>query len=794
MLNRVILFLLANCIVAGYGSASEPLKTGYSIVPPLSFHANGKLTGFTIDVVNEAARREGVPLGWVFGGPSLKIESSLANGTLDIAPAGMITPDRQRSFYVSEPWWFTELSLMTREGVQGGPGKSIGLGSPIYRALADKVFPGVRQVAYQDALEAESAVCRGEVDSALLMHMDVHKLFLYQPREADACRSAGVQISETRASVELAIIARRDMAGWARRLRRRIDEMALDGTLARLAAQYPDLPSSGVLKLANDLRVRYTRQHMREVLLSAAILMVLAGLFVHRLLREVRAERRVQARLARAHRIAALGDWEIDLLSGKVDFSDEARDLFCGAGSGARTGWDAFLACAVPEDVERLRAALDRAAAGNVVELDYAVNAGARGERHIRQRAEPVRTGESIVGLVGTIQDITEYKELETQFRQAQRLESMGRLAGGVAHDFNNLLTVINGYTEILVAQLGHNEPLHEAAREIQRAGERAAALTRQLLMFSRRQKVKPADIDLNAVVADSEKMLARLVGDDVTITTTFFPDDARIHADPGAISQILTNFVVNARDAMPEGGQIRIETRGVILDDAEARPKGIAGGPYVLLTVSDTGSGMDAATVSRIFEPFFTTKARGRGTGLGLSTVYGIVRQSNGAIDVESEPGQGTTFRVYLPLAAGAAESKPSDAPSVTFGSETILLVEDEPALRRLITATLQSAGYHTVEAGNAEEALRVLSRGLQPDLVVTDVSMPGMSGVELARQVRADYPVIRVLLISGDIKAFESAQRSGFPILQKPFTPNIFAAEVRLVLDRATHRSAWQ
>jgi signal transduction histidine kinase len=771
----------------GSSSVSPPVKTGYTIVPPLSFHINGKLAGFTVDAFNEASRREGMTLAWIPAGPSLKIETSLTAGSLDIVPAGMVTPERQQKFYVSAPWWFAELSLMTKEGAQGGPGKSIGLGSPIYRAVADKAFPGVPQVPFGDALQAASALCQGEVDSALLTHMDVHRLFLYHPREADSCRVAGVHVIETRAVVELAVVARRDMEAAAQRLRRRIDEMALDGTLARLAARYPDIPSSGVVKLANDLRVRYAGQHLREVVIFSAILVLVAAFFVHRLLREVRAQRRAQARLTRAHRIASLGDWEFDLATGRVDFSDAARELFCFTASAPRTGFDAFLHCAASEDVDRVRAALDRAAAGNVVELDYAVNAGARGRHHIRQRAEPVCSHDRVVALVGTIQDITDYKELEAQFRQAQRLESIGRLAGGIAHDFNNLLTVINGYTAILLKQLSEYEPSHEAAREIQKAGNRAAALTRQLLTFSRRQEFEPADIDLNNIVLDSEKMLGRLVGDDVSITTVLVPEAAPVHADSGAISQMLTNFVVNARDAMPDGGRIRIETQNVILDADTANHMGLAAGPHVLLTISDTGCGMDSATVSRIFEPFFTTKAKGRGTGLGLSTVYGIVRQCNGTLEVQSEVGQGTTFRVYFPRAADTVvESNPSERQSASLrGSERILIVEDEPALRRLIAATLRSSGYETVEAANAGEALQALSQEVQPDLVVTDVSMPGMSGIDLARRIIADHPGFRVLLISGYVDSSENVLHSGFPMLGKPFTPSSLTAHVRALLD---------
>jgi ABC-type amino acid transport substrate-binding protein len=359
--------LLAGCMALSTLCASPPpVKAGYSVVPPLSFHIQGKPAGFTIDVINEAARREGLSLDWKFAGTSLNIEQSLANGTLDIVPAGMVTAGRRRLFYVSTPWWFTELSLMTREEVANAPGRSIGLGSPIYSDLADQAFPGVPKVPFADVLQAEAALCEGEVDSVLLMHMDVHKLFLYHPREAAACRQQGVRIAETRANAELAVLARREMEGAATRLRRRIDDMAIDGTLARLAARYPDIPASGVVKLANDLRVRYARRHLWQAIIFVGIVVLLSTFFVSRLLRQVRSQRRAQERLARAHRIAFLGDWQYDLATGRLDVSEGAK-AFCPTAAGTSPTLDVFLTCAAAEDAERVRAALDRAAAGHAV-------------------------------------------------------------------------------------------------------------------------------------------------------------------------------------------------------------------------------------------------------------------------------------------------------------------------------------------------------------------------------------------------------------------------------------------
>jgi hypothetical protein len=389
--------------------------------------------------------------------------------------------------------------------------------------------------------------------------------------------------------------------------------------------------------------------------------------------------------------------------------------------------------------------------------------------------------------------DVTEKRRLEAQLLQSQKMESVGRLAGGVAHDFNNLLGVITGYGDLLQRDIGPGHPAFARVDEIRKAADRAAALTRQLLAFSRKQVLEPKVLDLNAVVSDIEKMLRRLIGEDVQLITVFGEDLGRVKADPGQMAQVIVNMAVNARDAMPEGGKLIIETGNVNLDETYARSRPDArAGPHVMLGISDTGHGMSADTLSHMFEPFFTTKEQGKGTGLGLATVYGIVRQSGGHVMVYSEPGRGTTFKVYLPR-FGEEEEDALAAPVAIEpsppGTETILLVEDEASLRVMIREILESAGYKVLEGPTPEEALAAASAhaGII-HLVLTDVVLPRMSGRQLAEALRSSRPEARVLFISGytdDAISHHGILEPGVHFLQKPFTTDALVRKVREVLD---------
>ncbi len=385
-----------------------------------------------------------------------------------------------------------------------------------------------------------------------------------------------------------------------------------------------------------------------------------------------------------------------------------------------------------------------------------------------------------------------EHRQLETQFLQSQKMEAVGQLAGGIAHDFNNLLTIITGYSQLILDRLSSGDGLREKVEEIKKAADRAASLTRQLLAFSRRQVLQPQVVDLSHVVANLDKMLRRLIGEDIDLVALCPPGVGRVKVDPGQIEQVILNLAVNARDAMPQGGKLTIETANVELDESYAgNHVAVKTGPYVMLAVSDTGHGMDRETQARIFEPFFTTKEQGKGTGLGLSTVYGIVKQSGGNVWVYSEPGKGATFKIYLPRVVEAPQPKFEVKPPEAGlrGTETILLVEDEAAVRLLVRGTLEQNGYDVLDAGSGAEALVMANERKQPiHLLVTDVVMPGMSGREAAQQVTLAHPETRVLYMSGytdDAVVRHGVLESSAAFVQKPFTPDSLLRKIREVLD---------
>jgi signal transduction histidine kinase len=387
--------------------------------------------------------------------------------------------------------------------------------------------------------------------------------------------------------------------------------------------------------------------------------------------------------------------------------------------------------------------------------------------------------------------DMTERRALEDQYRQAQKMEAVGRLAGGVAHDFNNLLTVILSYTDILIAGVSTKDPRAEDLGEIRKATFAAASLTRQLLAFSRQQVIEPRLVNLNDVVASSEKMLRRLIGEDIDVQSTLSAAPLTVMIDPGQLEQVMMNLAVNARDAMPIGGKLTVETANVVLDAGYARDHWpVIPGNFAMLAMSDIGIGMDELTRSRMFEPFFTTKGLGHGTGLGLATVYGIVKQSNGFIWVYSEPGKGTSFKIYFPLLDQAPEpfTTKLEAEAARSGTETILLAEDATAVRVAARQILERFGYTVIEAANGTDALSTAQTGTAIDLLLTDVVMPEMSGRELVDRFAKLRPKTKVLFMSGytdDAIVRHGVLRPGTAYLEKPFSPDALARKVREVLD---------
>ncbi|HLV87830.1 MAG TPA: PAS domain S-box protein [Candidatus Sulfotelmatobacter sp.] len=447
-----------------------------------------------------------------------------------------------------------------------------------------------------------------------------------------------------------------------------------------------------------------------------------------------------------------------------------------------------------PEDKDKVVKAASEARRTRLgTSLEYRMRHKDGSWRTLESKASTILTAGQVEKLVIVNRDVTERKQLEEQFRQAQKMEAVGRLSGGIAHDFNNLLGVIIGYGEVVQEGTPCESPLRSCVDEMLKAGHRAATLTRQLLAFSRQQVLDPRILDLNAVVRDMEKMLKRLIGEDVQLRTELDSALVRIKADQGQLEQVIMNLAVNARDAMPTGGELRITTSNFHMDESFVRryPYPVLVGDYLLLEVADNGVGMDAATRARVFEPFFTTKEKGKGTGLGLSTVYGVVKQSGGYIDVLSEPGCGTTFKIYLPKAEEGIKTPKgtADLPPALHGTETILLVEDELSLRRLSRHLLELCGYRVLEADSGVDALQKSSDEKQQiHLLLTDVVMPGMSGRVLADELVKHRPGLRVLYMSGytgQTVGEHGVLAEGSFFLPKPFTREALARKVREALS---------
>jgi PAS domain S-box-containing protein len=501
----------------------------------------------------------------------------------------------------------------------------------------------------------------------------------------------------------------------------------------------------------------------------------------------VRAEetlRRSEAVLRRAEAMAHVAGWTFDPADGMHVSSEEGARIYeCPPGPKA----SAELAGRIhPADRPAVEAAMRGAVAGAPFEIEYRLQIADR-VKWVHVRGEPEYDADGRVArVIGVTQDVTDRKRLEEQFRQAQKMEAFGQLAGGVAHDFNNLLTVINGFTDLLLAAVPADDPNRAMLDAVRDAGDRAAALTGQLLTFSRRAVIEAKVLDPNAVVADAGKLLRRLIGEDVTLVTVLDPVVSRVYADPGQLGQVLLNLAVNARDAMPHGGRLSIETRNVEVADP---PPGGRPGRYVRVAVADTGVGMTDEVKARLFEPFFTTKGPGKGTGLGLATTYGIVQQSGGHIEVQSAPGAGTTFRVFLPAVDGPLSGAGAAHGPAPGGSERVLLVEDQEDVRRFALLALKAAGYEVLAAADGPAALALLDAHPALDILVTDVVMPRMSGRELAEAVRARHPKVKVLFVSGytdDAVVRHGVSESDAAFLQKPYSAHALGRKVRETLDR--------
>ncbi|MDB6065675.1 MAG: Blue-light-activated protein [Pedosphaera sp.] len=509
--------------------------------------------------------------------------------------------------------------------------------------------------------------------------------------------------------------------------------------------------------------------------------------------------RKSQAQLAQAQQIARLGSWEWDLVDNKVTWSQETQRLYGHKPDGIGSPMENCLERVHPDDLPRVNQTMAEALrTRQPFVCDHRVVLPDGRERVMQGRGEILTNSEGKpIKMFGIVQDITEAKHAEEalhrseeQLRQSQKMEAVGRLAGGVAHDFNNLLMVISGYCSLSLQKIVETDPLQKNILEIQKASERATSLTSQLLAFSRKQVLQPRVLGLNEVVGGMEKMLQRLIGEDVALHTVFDPALGLVKADRGQIEQVIMNLSVNARDAMPRGGKLTINTSNVTIDHkTKCGNRTLEAGEYVMLAISDNGMGMTEEIKAHLFEPFFTTKGLGKGTGLGLATCHGIISQSGGEIGVYSELNSGTTFKIYLPRTDELPEPAPMmDSEQLPNGTESILIVEDDPAVRKLAVIMLRQRGYEVQEANNAFEALELIRRSRRFALVITDVIMPQMSGKELYDQIKSQLPQTRVLLMSGytdDALAHHGVLDEGLSFLEKPFSPSRLARKVREILD---------
>ena len=514
---------------------------------------------------------------------------------------------------------------------------------------------------------------------------------------------------------------------------------------------------------------------------------------VSQLLEARAALRGSEERLRLALQATGLGPWDWDLTTNAVEFWPEWKRQIGYEPDEIPNRYEEWETRLHPDDRDRVLAALHAYLDGRAAEyaLEFRLRHKNGTYRLIYTRGVVLRDASGRqTHMIGCHLDITERRQLADRYRQSQKMQAIGQLAGGIAHDFNNLIVVISGYAELIAQEL---DPSHRSQRDldqIRAAAGSAANLTRQLLAFSRRQILQPQVLDPNQVLRRMQRLLDRTIGEDITLVMNLSAA-GRVTADPGQIEQVILNLAVNARDAMPNGGKLIIETADAELDAGfTERSHGARVGKHVLITVTDTGTGMDEETRARLFEPFFTTKAEGRGTGLGLATVYGIVKQSGGSIWVYSEPGKGSAFKVYLPIATGALEAPVAPIESEDIrGIETVLVLEDQPDVRALIEKTLRRYGYSAVVAADGPEAIAAARAHDHPiHLMLTDVVLPGTSGREVANQVLADRPTLRVLYMSGyteDAIHHHGVLESGLAFIQKPFTTDSLVRKIREVLD---------
>ncbi len=785
--------------------ADRTYRIGWTISPPFQISGNdGQAAGLSVDLVREAARRRRIKLQWLFWRDSS--ESALRKKAVDLWPLITITPERLKMFHISEPYLDSEYCLLVRADspyrkVQDLATATIGFSNPSidYRQLHGRL-PDTRHLVRPALQSVMEDLCQNRSDAAFMDGYTAISALL----DERTCAGHPIRwIAVTEVRPRLGIGATFENRAVADAIREEIGVMAAEGKLAAILGRWGYLSGQHLESMEALLTAR-----RREVRLTTAT-GLFALLFVVTCWQTVRITRE-RNRTRQAERFLREAEQKLRLMANNLKEMVLAYDMnhklvYANTSVEALTGYavaDLERAGRInwfhTDDQARMTGHWESLFRGSSIQdEEYRLLTKDGRVKWVAATWGPI-LGESgrQVGVQGSEREITKRKLAEEalrvsqeQYLQAQKLESIGRLAGGVAHDFNNLLTVINGYSDLAFQKLSEGDPLRVEIDQIRMAGARAADLTQQLLVFSRKQVIQPRPLDLNKVVAESEKMLQRLLGEDIELKTNLSPSlGLVIAADLGQMHQVLMNLVVNARDAMPDGGKLLLETANVEIDSSyvqehsEATP-----GTFVLLAVTDSGTGMDEETSKHVFEPFFTTKGPSEGSGLGLATVYGIVKQSRGWIGIYSEPGKGTAFKIYLPrITADLGTQADAEYQRGNLaGSETVLVVEDQDEVRGLATKVLRDYGYNVLEAADGAKALALVEG--QPgsiDLLLTDVVL---NGRELAERLRTLLPAVKVLYTSGytrNVIEHRGVLDRDVAYIAKPYSPDGLAGKVREVL----------
>jgi PAS domain S-box-containing protein len=796
------------------GSPPRSYRIGWQYAPPYQVASSGQPTGLAVELVREAARRRGIELTWIRWQDSS--ESALREKAVDMWPLITITPERLKSFHITEPYMEAEHTLLVRED---GPYKNaedlggavIGLANAsIDVLLLRRLLPNARSLPLGAHSAVIESVCDASVDAGFMdAYTAIAALLTQPPCGGHPLRWIPVPDSQTK----LGIGATFEASAAADDIRKEIGAMAREGRVAPILGKWGFTPAQNLVSLGALVDAR---RRVARLAVATTIFAFLFGLACWQTI----VMRRARSRARQTEKALRDADQKLVLLANNLKemvlaFDMDRKLVYVNPAVETLTGYSVaeytahgFIDWVHPEDRSAMLSQWDGLfqEGNSYQDQEYRLITKSGAVKWVSATWGPIldEHGQQ-VGVQGSERDVSDRKcaeealrEAEQRNMQSQKMESIGRLAGGVAHDFNNLLTVINGYAELLLLKAGAESPERAPLEQILQAGTRAADLTRQLLAYSRKQVMNPQPLDLNTLVAGSQHMFQRLLGEEIQLIVKPQPALGLVMAEAGQMHQVLMNLLVNARDAMPGGGKVFVETSNV-----EIGAEYLADHPYataghaVLLQVTDGGVGIDDETKKNIFEPFFTTKGIGVGTGLGLATVYGIVKQSHGWIVLYSELGKGTSFKIYLPridggsaqLTAGIESSK-----EALGGQETVMIVEDQEEVRNFASQVLEGFGYRVLAAKDGPDAVAVATHHSAPiHILLTDVVMPGMNGRQLADQLTAQRPDMKVLFTSGytqEVIAHHGVLDADVDYLSKPYSPETLATRLREVLDRnGTH-----